>query len=117
MEHERPRNPGDNLACCTPELLSQQLAALSHPVRLEILRHLSSVETCCCKEVVKRVSLAQSTVSQHLKVLVEAGLICVTREGIRSKYAIDRGTIAALSTSISKYLGACVAGAAKDEER
>ena len=65
------------------------LAALSHPVRMKILRHLCRTETCCCKEVVEQFDLAQSTVSQHLKVLKEAGLIQGTIDGPRVCYCID----------------------------
>ena len=54
--------------------MAAKLAALSHPVRIEILRHLSARSACCCRDVVERIDLAQSTVSQHLKVLVAAGL-------------------------------------------
>ena len=49
--------------------------ALAHPVRVEILRMLLGSGTCVCGEIVDRLPLAQATVSQHLKVLREAGLI------------------------------------------
>ncbi|MGL4490479.1 MAG: ArsR/SmtB family transcription factor [Rhizobiaceae bacterium] len=51
------------------EQLAAQLLALAHPVRLAIIRHLAASDACCNKDVVARVGLAQSTVSQHLKVL------------------------------------------------
>ena len=59
----------------TEDAIAAKLAALSHPARLAILRHLSMHDCACCKDVVERIDLAQSTVSQHLKVLVEAGLV------------------------------------------
>jgi DNA-binding transcriptional ArsR family regulator len=83
------------------------LAALSHPARLAILRHLSGHGTCCCKEVVDRLDLAQSTVSQHLKILVEAGLVRFTPERPRSRYAIDRAALARLSRDVGAFLDSC----------
>ena len=49
---------------------------------------------CCCKDVVDTVDLAQSTVSQHLKVLVEAGLVRYAPDRQRSRYEIDRAAVA-----------------------
>ena len=49
--------------------------AFGHPARLAILRHLIETNECCCSEIVKSLPIAQATVSQHLKILKEAGLI------------------------------------------
>lgn len=89
------------------ETVALRLAALSHPRRIQILRYLSSVEHCCCKEVVGQLDLAQSTVSQHLKVLVEAGLIRFVTDKQRSRYEVDRPAVAALSNAISRLLNDC----------
>ena len=89
--------------------LAAKLAALAHPARLEILRHLSSQDFCCCKDVVDSLDLAQSTVSQHLKVLVSAGLVRYAPDRQRSLYAIDRDAAASLSQSISTLLETCCA--------
>lgn len=98
-------------ACCSPARLARLLAALSHPARIEILRHLSGVESCCCKEVVCHLDLAQSTVSQHLKVLHEAGLVHMQPQGQRSCYSVDRQALVELSTVFNELLTACAAGA------
>lgn len=97
--------------CCSPARLARLLAALSHPARIDILRHLSGVETCCCKDVVCRLDLAQSTVSQHLKVLHDAGLVHMQPRGRHSCYSVDRQALVELSTVFSELLKACVAGA------
>ena len=55
---------------------------------------------CCCKDVVERIDLAQSTVSQHLKVLVEAGLVRYAPDRQRSRYEIDRAAVASLSKAV-----------------
>jgi ArsR family transcriptional regulator len=62
--------------------------ALGHPVRVQIVRILART-TGCVNDLVGQLPLAQSTVSQHLKVLEEAGLIRGTIEGPRTCYCID----------------------------
>ena len=69
--------------------LAADLFALAHPVRLAIVRHLAEADACCNKDVVDRVGLAQSTVSQHLKILVDAGLVRCTPDRQRSRYSLD----------------------------
>lgn len=90
------------------EDVAQKLAALSHPARLEILRRLGG-SSCCCKEVVEHLDLAQSTVSQHLKILVEAGLVRYAPERQRSRYQIDQAALAAVSASVSALVESCCA--------
>lgn len=91
--------------------VAARLAALSHPTRIAILRRLSLSGCCCCGEIVRSIDLAQSTVSQHLKVLVEAGLVSYRPDRQRSRYEIDRAAIAELSTAVSGLLGSCCAPA------
>lgn len=81
--------------------LAPALAALSHPVRLKILHHLCRNETCCCKEVVEQFDLAQSTISQHLKILVDAGLVRFKPERPRSCYCVDREALDGLLRSFN----------------
>lgn len=49
--------------------------ALGHPARIAILEVLMKQETCVCNDIVMQLPLAQATVSQHLKVLKDAGLV------------------------------------------
>lgn len=63
--------------------------ALSHPARIAILKVLASKNECICGEIVDVLPLAQSTVSQHLKELKQAGLIDGTIDGPRSCYCIN----------------------------
>ncbi|MFY8025738.1 MAG: ArsR/SmtB family transcription factor [Sediminibacterium sp.] len=69
--------------------LAQFAKALSHPARIAILKVLAQKNECVCGEIVDELPLAQSTVSQHLKELKEAGLIQGTIEGPRSCYCIN----------------------------
>lgn len=71
----------------------RELAALAkavgHPARVAILRLLARKNACVCGEIVDELPLAQSTVSQHLKVLKRAGLIQGEVDGPRICYCVD----------------------------
>jgi ArsR family transcriptional regulator, arsenate/arsenite/antimonite-responsive transcriptional repressor len=95
----------------SPSQIAAKLAALAHPTRIEILRHLGSAQSCCCKDVVERFDLAQSTVSQHLKILVDAGLVRFAPDKQRSRYQLDRVALAGLSGAVTALLGDCCAPA------
>lgn len=75
---------------------AERLKALGHPVRLAIVRALAERSHCCCADVCSRLPLAQSTVSQHLKVLRDAGLVSFQRDGVRSSYVLNAAAFAAL---------------------
>ncbi len=94
------------------DVLALRLRALAHPARLAILRALAQAERCPCGQIVRGLSLAQSTVSQHLKVLKEAGLITGTIEGPRCCYELDREVVARLAATLVPLLaeltGACL---------
>ena len=55
--------------------LAKYAKALGHPARVAILKLLASKQTCICGDIVDELPLSQSTVSQHLKELKDAGLI------------------------------------------
>ena len=63
--------------------------AVSHPARIAILKTLAQKDGCICGEIVEVMPLAQSTVSQHLRELVNAGLIKGTIDGPKSCYCIN----------------------------
>ena len=63
--------------------------AIGHPARVKILRLLARRAGCICGEIVEGLDLAQSTVSQHLKSLKEAGLIRGDIDGPRICYCIE----------------------------
>ncbi len=69
--------------------LSAFAKAIAHPARIAILKILASKNDCICGEIVQVLPLAQSTVSQHLKALKEAGLIKGTIDGPKSCYCIN----------------------------
>ncbi|HTL09327.1 MAG TPA: metalloregulator ArsR/SmtB family transcription factor [Chitinophagaceae bacterium] len=63
--------------------------AIAHPARIAILKVLAQRNECICGEIVEVLPLAQSTVSQHLKELKNAGLINGSVEGPKSCYCIN----------------------------
>ena len=69
--------------------LSVLAKALAHPARVKIIKLLIDKDACICGEIVSEVSLSQSTVSQHLKVLKESGLICGEIDGPKTCYCIN----------------------------
>src|SRR5512138_2147430 len=71
------------------EELSLLCKAVGHPARVQILRLLVRREACICGDIVDELPLAQSTVSQHLKVLKDAGLIRGEIDGPRVCYCIE----------------------------
>jgi ArsR family transcriptional regulator len=98
----------DPAVCCTPEapldaeiavdgLLDGHVAdaqfaafakAVAHPVRVRILRMLARKEARACSVIVDELPLAQSTVSEHLRILKNAGLVRANENGLRVSYCI-----------------------------
>ena len=107
----------DNGGCCPPadnqpdlrpvegpsadEELAALTKAVGHPARVQILRLLSRRTSCVCGDIVEELPLAQSTVSQHLKVLKEAGLIRGEVDGPRVFYCIEPRTLRRLKVLVS----------------
>jgi ArsR family transcriptional regulator len=71
------------------EELALLAKALGHPARVQIVRLLVRREGCICGDIVEELPLAQSTVSQHLKVLKEVGLIRGEIDGPRVCYCAE----------------------------
>ena len=92
----RPRRPLPESLDARDAALATLAKALSHPVRVAILRRLRGTDACV-NELVGGLPLAQSTVSQHLKVLKEAGLIRGEIEGPRVSYCLEPGALLFLS--------------------
>lgn len=90
--------------------LAARLKALAHPARLKVLEKLAAREGCACGEIVAGLPLAQSTVSQHIKILIEAGLVRSGAEGQRPCYCIDADALAALRHDMDALLSRLVSG-------
>jgi ArsR family transcriptional regulator len=84
----------DPIACCSPvrsdsldedeaEILAQSFAALADPIRLRLLSFVASAsdEVCAC-DLVEPSGRSQPTVSHHMKILVDAGLVAREKRGL-----------------------------------
>jgi DNA-binding transcriptional ArsR family regulator len=103
----KPLKPVDVDLCCPPEAAQPEMSllmlegpeadeelarlskAIGHPARVRILRLLSRKEARVCSQIVDELPLAQSTVSEHLRILKEAGLIRSSQDGPRVGYCIN----------------------------
>jgi ArsR family transcriptional regulator, arsenate/arsenite/antimonite-responsive transcriptional repressor len=89
------------------ERLAKMLKALGNPVRFQIVQILAEKQMCITGEIVEFTVLAQSTVSQHLKVLREAGLINGEIEGPATCYCLNPNGIRWLKEQIGNWLPGC----------
>jgi ArsR family transcriptional regulator len=98
--------------CCNPEpvTLSEETEAdlaklawaIAHPARVRLLRILIERKACVCGELVGAMPLAQSTVSQHLKILKEAGLVQGEIDGPKVCYCVNPTSLKTLKTLIAE---------------
>lgn len=101
-------------ACCTPATssaiteqdavqLARTLKALADPARLRLLSLIAAhdgAEACVC-DLIEPVGLSQPTVSHHLKVLTDAGLITRDKRGVWAYFALVPGAL----ESVTQHLG------------
>ncbi len=93
--------PAVDVAAPDDETLAAMAKALGHPARVKILRVLDQHQACITGDVVAELALAQSTVSEHLRILREAGLIQGEIEGPRTRYCISSTGLAVLKAGIA----------------
>ncbi len=74
----------------TTEQISKIFKALGHPTRVKIVEHLIEINTCVCGEIVDIFPFSQSTISQHLKLLKESGIVCGEVEGPKTYFCVDK---------------------------
>lgn len=112
-----PRPLSDAAPVVGPEAdaeLAQLAKALGHPARVQILRILLRSTACLGGEIAREVPLAQSTVSQHLKVLKEAGIIRGEVDGPRVCYCLEPAAIARLKALVDALGGRAVRSVRSD---
>lgn len=97
------------------ERLALMLKALGNPVRFQIVQILAEKKMCITGEIVEFTTLAQSTVSQHLKVLRDAGLISGEVEGPATCYCLNEENIRWLKDQIGNWLSDCCAPQTKSD--
>jgi DNA-binding transcriptional ArsR family regulator len=84
--------------------LAATAKALGHPARIAILQYLAAKNSCVCGDIVDELPLSQSTVSQHLKALKEAGLIKGEVEGASVCYCIDMNAWQDLTHQLQSFM-------------
>ena len=111
---DSPLLVADLAACCNPvvgggldattaERLADTLKALAEPTRLRLVSLIAAhpgAEACVC-DLTAPVGLSQPTVSHHLKILTEAGLLDRTQRGKWAYYRLVPGALAALTDALS----------------
>ncbi len=83
--------------------IAKYAKALAHPARIAILQLLIKKQACICGDIVEDLPLSQSTVSQHLKELKDAGLIKGDTEGAKVCYCIDEKEWEVAKTYLSTF--------------
>jgi ArsR family transcriptional regulator len=96
----------------TPEALAAIAKALAHPARVEIVRLLHAKQACIGCDIVDEIGLAQSTTSEHLRILKEVGVIVGEIDRPRVCYSLNPAALAPLL----QFLGA-LAGAPEPQTR
>lgn len=97
------------------DALAKVARALAHPARVQILRLLASQANCRGADVFSELPLAQSTISEHLRVLREAGIVASHAEGTSMVYCLNPEPVLAMSGSLDSLVRnapTCDAGAA-----
>ncbi len=83
------------------------LRAIAHPARFRIVKMLAERQACVCGDLVDELPLAQSTVSEHLKVLKDAGIVRGTIEGPNTCYCLEPQAVAWLSREFAALSKSC----------
>lgn len=83
------------------EKLAARAKALGHPARVRIVRLLAAQSECRGADVFSELPLAQSTISEHLRVLKDAGLVSARAEGTSMAYCLDSAALAELTDALA----------------
>ncbi|TLM99310.1 MAG: helix-turn-helix transcriptional regulator [Actinobacteria bacterium] len=104
----------------TDEQLALVAKALAHPARIRIITLLSAQTECRGHEVFSELPLAQSTISEHLRILKESGLVSSTPVGTSMAYCLASGvlnefldSLGAIATNTSGCVADCTKGSTR----
>ena len=104
MKNTSRQTDSTNASRLPRDELARICKAMGHPIRMQIIQFLKAEKQCFCGELVNRLPLAQSTVSQHLKTLKKAGVIIGTVEGPGTCYCLNRPLLACFKNSIGRFI-------------
>lgn len=99
-------DPADESHPWTDEELALVARALAHPARIKILRILAGHDTCTGADVFPEIGLAQSTISEHLRILKEAGVVSAAASGNHMCYCLVPAALVRLGRSVTDVLKA-----------
>jgi DNA-binding transcriptional ArsR family regulator len=90
--------------CHCTDKMADALKALGHPVRLRLVQEIRELKSCCCGDLCDCFSQSQSTISQHLSVLREAGIIDFEKNGNKSCFSLNYEVLNELQSSIQDLI-------------
>jgi ArsR family transcriptional regulator len=82
------------------------LKALADPTRFRMVQEISQAGELSCGAVAERFDVSQPTISHHLKILLEAGLLVQRIEGKHHYISVDRALLGTLIALLPRRLGA-----------
>lgn len=97
--------PTDERGALDDQEFARVAHALAHPARVAIVRRLAVVDECVAAEIFDEIDLAQSTVSEHLRVLREAEVVSSTALGNRTYYCLVGSTLARFGLTFGAVAG------------
>jgi len=97
-----PTNPGTCTSAIDLDDLARMCKALAHPARLQLLRHLIDHGECYFGNLADVLPLAPSTISQHVSILKETGLIEGSSDVQRVCYCVNRERLQQLKSAIGE---------------
>jgi ArsR family transcriptional regulator, arsenate/arsenite/antimonite-responsive transcriptional repressor len=99
------------IACCICDdeplpatqrvVLADRLKALADPTRIGIVNRLACSEELCVCDLTEAFELSQPTISHHLRILREAGLVAASRRGTWAYYRLNRDAVGELSAALA----------------
>jgi transcriptional regulator, ArsR family len=100
-----------NLSLHTKEQIkiAEIAKVLAHPARVAILQYISKQDSCICGDIVDEIGLAQPTISQHLQVIRQAGLINGSFEGKSICYCLNVDRFKEFQDLINNYFNTTTA--------
>lgn len=84
--------------------LAEIAKILAHPARISILKFISQQKACICNDIAEEIGLSQPTISQHLKVINDAGLLDGTYKGKSVCYCLNPEKMNWFKNTLVKYL-------------
>lgn len=84
--------------------LAAMAKVMAHPARLSIIKYISAQKDCICNDIVDEIGLSQPTISQHLKVIGEAGLLKGNFKGKSFCYCLDTERLIKFQKAINTFL-------------